>query len=121
MLLQRVLHSVSFCFYYEQDLLHTLEPGEKKEQTLCPKPHWSKGAGSRRCPLQVSPSSSGHPEDAAHILGMWMPLILSRRSLAVLFGYEKEPAMLMNYLNLSSTQLCKSDYLFKGSLAWNSL
>lgn len=54
-------------------------------------------------------------------LGCGLPLILSRRSLAVLFGYEKEPAMLMNYLNLSSTQLCKSDYLFKGSLAWNSL
>lgn len=71
--------------------------------------------------------SRPHPEALATLrmqltfLGCGLPLILSRRSLAVLFGYEKEPAMLMNYLNLSSTQLCKSDYLFKGSLAWNSL
>lgn len=92
---------------------------ERKKQALCPNPHCSKGAGSR--------FSKPHPAPLATLrmqltfLGCGLPLILSPRSLAVLFGYEKEPAMLMNYLNLSSTQLCKSDYLFKGSLAWNSL
>ena len=54
-------------------------------------------------PVSKPPQWLCGPETQRTSSGRGLPLILSR-SLAVLFGYLKDPATLMNYLNLSSTQ-----------------